>query len=102
MPQGTGSLLQYVPALVTGTPVAVASSCSLTNNYQSEIAGCDQTTAYACGTTNGANADLTENPLNPAGIGGDTPTGATCLTNNSGPGSARRILRSSDTTHLSL
>jgi Flp pilus assembly protein TadG len=82
-----GGPLQYVPALVSGTPVAVASngSCSLTNNYQSEIAGCDQTTVYACGTTNGTNADLTENPLNPAGAGGDTPTGASCLTNSSGP-----------------
>ena len=87
VPQGTGGLLQYVPALVSGTPVAVASngSCSLINNYQSEIAGCDQTTVYACGTTNGANADLTENPLNPIGTGGDSPTGASCLINNSAP-----------------
>jgi len=80
-PRYNGSFLEYLPALVSGTPVAVA-SCSLTNNYQSEIAGCDQTTVYACGTPNGANLDLTENPLNPAGAGGDTPTGAACLINN--------------------
>ena len=85
---GLGSPLQYLPALVPNAPVAVASnSCSLggSNNYQPAIAGCDQTTVYACGTPNGANVDLTENP---AGAGGDTQTGAECLTNSTvGPDS---------------
>jgi hypothetical protein len=77
--------LEYLAALVPNAPIAVASntSCSLggTNYYQPAIAGCDQTTAYACGTQNGATLDLTENPVGP---GEDTQAGATCLINNTG------------------
>ena len=86
MPKGTGGsgILQYVPATTTGTVVAVASnsSCSLSNNFQSEIAGCDQTTVYACGTPTAVTPNLTENPeyLTPAS--GDTATGIQCLTNS--------------------
>jgi Flp pilus assembly protein TadG len=88
LPQGNGGVLQYLPAAISGTPIAVASnaSCSSLNSasmYQLAIAGCDQTTKYACGTPNGATADLTENPLTPIGTGGDTPTGVACLINNS-------------------
>jgi Flp pilus assembly protein TadG len=84
----TPKILEYVPSLIpsTLTPVAVASNanCSLSNAYQSVIAGCDQTTVYACGTLNGSTVDLTENPLNPAGSTGDSPTGASCLINQGG------------------
>ncbi len=77
--------LEYVPSLVSGTPLAVASnkSCSLSDTYQSAVAGCDQTTVYACGVVGGTTADLTENPLNPSGPAGDSPTGASCLINES-------------------
>jgi Putative Flp pilus-assembly TadE/G-like len=86
-PQYQANILWYAPAQVLGTPIAVASnqSCSLSNNYQEEIAGCDQTTIYACGTQNGATVDLNENPAGPAG---DSATGASCLINYSqGPDS---------------
>jgi len=81
-PSGMGGTLQYIPALVSGTPMAVP-SCSLNPGFQSDIAGCDQTTVYACGTTNGAQYDLTENPVNPSGASGDTATAVECLINNS-------------------
>ncbi len=44
--------LDYVPALVQGTPVAVP-SCATADNFQEAIAGCDQTTVYTCGTPAG-------------------------------------------------
>jgi hypothetical protein len=77
-PTGSGGLLQYVPGLVSGTPAAVP-TCA-TNTYQAAIAGCDQSTVYACGTPLGANVDLTENPVN-SPTTGDTATGVECLTN---------------------
>jgi hypothetical protein len=82
-PGFVGGVLQYVPAYISGTPGAVPSgpSCSLTPGYQSAIAGCDQSTVYACGTPNGAQADLTENPVYPTAVGGDTSTATLCLTN---------------------
>ena len=75
--------LEYVPGLISGTPGAVPSgaSCSLTAGYQSAVAGCDQSTVYACGTLAGATADLNENPVNPSAVGGDTSTATLCLTN---------------------
>jgi hypothetical protein len=85
---GATKILEYVPSLIPTalTPVAVASNsnCSLSNSYQSVIAGCDQTTAYTCGAVNGSTVDLTENPLNPAGSTGDSPAGASCLINQGG------------------
>ncbi len=84
-PTGIAGLLQYVPATTTGTPVAVAanSSCSLSNNYQSAIAGCDQTTVYACGTPNAVTPNLTtENPVYPNAQTGDTTSAVECLTNS--------------------
>jgi hypothetical protein len=81
-PQYTGVYLQYVPALVSGVATAVP-SCSASTGYQAAIAGCDQRTVYTCGTpstaTGATQVDLTENPLNPAGTGGDSPTAAICL-----------------------
>jgi len=79
---GTPGTLQYIPALISGTPAAVP-SCSLNPGFQSDIAGCDTTTVYACGTANGAQYDLTENPVNPSGASGDTSTAVECLINNS-------------------
>jgi hypothetical protein len=79
----TPLVLEYVPALVSGSPVAVP-SCSAAG-YQAAIAGCDQSTVYACGTPSGDQIDLTENPVNPTG-GGDTSTAVQCLINASGTG----------------
>jgi hypothetical protein len=74
--------LEYVPASVSGAPVA-APSCS-SGIYQQAIAGCDQSTVYACGTSGGGpQIDFTENPVNPSGTGGDTSTAVQCLINNS-------------------
>ena len=83
-PTGTGGILYYVPASATGTPVAVASnsSCALTNTYQEEIAGCDQTTVYACGAVGAVATSLAIDP-NPGPFGtNDTATGIACLTNS--------------------
>lgn len=77
-PGSTGLLLRYVPALVSGTPSAVP-TCA-TTTYQAAIAGCDQTTVYACGTPLGGQVDLTENPVHPVATG-DTTTAVECLTN---------------------
>jgi Flp pilus assembly protein TadG len=76
--------LEYVPALVSGTPRAVP-SCSPAipaTGYQPAIAGCDQNTVYACGTVNGSLVDLTENPVNPPGTG-DTSEATQCLIHQS-------------------
>jgi Flp pilus assembly protein TadG len=82
--------LEYVPALgtvVQGTSGAVPSCTAEGNwtasNFQQAIAGCDQTTVYACGTPNGGQVDLTENPVSPSAATGDTATGVACLTNSS-------------------
>jgi putative Flp pilus-assembly TadE/G-like protein len=84
-PKYIGGILQYVPALVAGTPTAVP-SCSASTGFQPAIAGCDQTTVYTCGTPSASSGatqiDLTENPLNPPGTAGDSPTAAMCLINN--------------------
>jgi hypothetical protein len=71
----TPKTLEYVPALIQ-TPFSAVPSCA-TTDYQRAIAGCDQTTVYACGQTNGASGDLT---INPGGITGDTATAVQCLT----------------------
>jgi len=81
-PQFAGGVLQYVPALTSGAAVAVPSGCSLAAGYQSAIAGCDQSTVYACGTPNGVQPDLNENPVNPNALTGDTATAVECLINN--------------------
>jgi len=71
----TPKTLDYVPALIQ-TPFSAVPSCA-TTDYQRAIAGCDQTTVYACGQNNGATADLT---INPGGSTGDTATAVQCLT----------------------
>ncbi len=77
--------VEYVPAWVQNASSAVPACTAEANwtgsNYQQSIAGCDQTTVYACGTPLGSNVDLTENPVSPAAAG-DTATGAACLTNS--------------------
>jgi hypothetical protein len=84
-PASGGNTIHYLPALVQGTPVAV-SSCANANTFQEAIAGCDQSTAYACGTPLGAQVDLTENPINPSSANGDTGTAVQCLTHAAAQG----------------
>lgn len=60
----------YVPALVT-PPASAVPSCA-SGDYQSAVAGCDENTVYACGTTNGSQANLNINP------GTDTSTAVQC------------------------
>jgi len=78
--------LQYLPAEVSGNPGAIP-SCATASVYQEAIAGCDQNTRYTCGTpkaTAGATTlDLTENPVKPDRITGDTSTATQCLINRS-------------------
>lgn len=79
----TPNVLEYIPALVSGTPVAVP-SCVTSTTFQPAIAGCDQSTVYACGVLDGTTVDLTENPVNPTGLTGDSGTAAQCLVNYGG------------------
>jgi Flp pilus assembly protein TadG len=90
---GPTGVLQYIPALVSGTTSATPACAAA--GYQAAIAGCDQTTVYACGTLNGAQIDLTENPVSPTAVGGDSATAAECLIDNSAggaPGSGQDVL----------
>jgi hypothetical protein len=78
-PSGTvGTYLDYIPALVNGSPGAVP-ACSTANPFQQAIGGCDQTTVYSCGVSLATQADLT---INPGGSAGDTSTAAQCLTHS--------------------
>jgi hypothetical protein len=73
--QGANTL-DYVPILIQPTAGAVP-GCAMGSNYQEAIAGCDQSTVYACGIIGGgAQADLT---FNPGKASGDTATATQCL-----------------------
>jgi Flp pilus assembly protein TadG len=69
--------LEYVPALVQGTPTAFP-TCANDDVYQEAIGGCDQSTVYACGTASGSQVDLTFNPT------GDTSEATQCLIRQQG------------------
>jgi Putative Flp pilus-assembly TadE/G-like len=87
-PTSTGGTIEYLPALVQGTPTAVP-SCATADTFQEAIAGCDQTTVYTCGTPAGSGTtqvDLTENPVNPRTSSGDTGTAVQCLTHATAEG----------------
>ena len=74
----TGVYLDYIPALVSGTPGAVP-ACSTASPFQQAVGGCDQTTVYSCGVALFTQTDLT---INPGGSAGDTATAAQCLTHS--------------------
>src|SRR5579862_712854 len=83
--------IYYVPANVTGTPLAVPSCSAYTgysasNTFQTAISGCDQTTVYACGYPGGSAHGITEANLseNPFGATGDTAAATECLINQTG------------------
>jgi hypothetical protein len=77
-----GNNLQYVPGEVPAHSTA-APSCSAPG-YQEAVSGCDQTTAYKCGVSDGNTADLGVNPGGPAG---DTADAVQCLTHQTTLGS---------------
>lgn len=86
----TGSI-DYVPANVTGTPLAVPlcsayTGYSASNTYQTAISGCDQSTVYACGYPGGSAQGITEANLGeyPGGGIGDTAAATECLINQTG------------------
>jgi hypothetical protein len=64
--------LLYVPGQV-GTPVTAVPSCTLGNEYEEAIEGCDAPTNYQCGVQNQNVVDLTVNPIDP------TSDGVQCL-----------------------
>lgn len=82
--------LQYVPGEAPGTSVAIAanaaiSGCSQVQNatYWNAVAGCDQSTTYACGSSLANNVDLVDNPGLP---GNDSANAVQCLINESASG----------------
>ncbi len=87
-PAGT---LQYVPAQTSNVSTAIAanssiSGCSQTvedTNYWNAVAGCDQSTVYACGTASANTVDLTSD--NPGPPGNDSVNAAQCLINATDP-----------------
>lgn len=75
--------LLYVPGQApTTTPIAVPSAGS-GDNYGEAIAGCDQSTVYACGTASANTVDLSENPVS----SGDTTNGVAALIGENNPSS---------------
>jgi hypothetical protein len=81
---------RYIAASVQGTPVAVV-SVARGDVWKEAIAGCDQTTVYACGTVGGATADLS---VNLGGVGGDTVTATQALIHSSAGGEDALIVTS--------
>ncbi|MFZ0292740.1 MAG: pilus assembly protein TadG-related protein [Candidatus Sulfotelmatobacter sp.] len=83
--------LNYVPGQVSSPSVAIAANSSIsacseakTNDYAEAVAGCDQSTVYACGVSGAGNkVDLTEDPGPPRN---DSVNAAACLINAGGSG----------------
>lgn len=89
----------YVPANVTGTPLAVPSCSAYTgssasNTFQTAISGCDQTTVYACGYPGNSAHGITQANLseNPSGASGDTAAATECLINQTGTANSQDTL----------
>jgi Flp pilus assembly protein TadG len=81
--------LEYAPGQTLYSSVAVPACSTGSSNYESAIAGCDQTTVYQCGVQSSSSAapnliDLSENPAR-----GDTTNGVTCLINEGDAGDAQ-------------
>jgi len=93
--------LQYVPAQPPVTSVAIAanaaiSGCSqiLRAEYWDAVAGCDQTTVYACGTPLANKVDLAID--NPGPNGYDSVYAAQCLINATDPTASNPITNGQD------
>jgi Flp pilus assembly protein TadG len=82
--------LQYVPGEAPSTTPAAVPSCSTPGsaspNYEPAIAGCDQTTVYACGQRNQNRVELIESPGTATN---DTLNGVQCLIHAPMPGLAQ-------------
>jgi len=101
-PQANGAAgagnLDYVPGQVSSSSIAVAANSKITscsdatrNDYTKAVAGCDQTTIYACGVSGSNTVDLSENP---GPFRNDSVNAAACLINagGSGPDQGQDIL----------
>ncbi|MGA9687386.1 MAG: hypothetical protein WBQ81_11575, partial [Candidatus Sulfotelmatobacter sp.] len=93
LPPPPNPSLQYVPAQTLSASVAIAANakningCSQTpedTNYWNAVAGCDQTTVYACGNALANTVDLTSD--NPGPPGNDSVNATQCLINSGGSG----------------
>jgi Flp pilus assembly protein TadG len=88
---GGANSLDYLPGQVLNPAIAIAansptiSACSDVNNndFTKAVAGCDQSTVYACGDSLTNAVDLTEDPGPPRH---DSVNGAQCLINAGGSG----------------
>ncbi|MGA9509843.1 MAG: pilus assembly protein TadG-related protein [Candidatus Sulfotelmatobacter sp.] len=88
---GPPPTLDYVPGQTPSSSIAIASNSKIAacseasrNDYTKAVAGCDQTTIYACGVSGAGNAvDLTEDPGPPRN---DSANAAECLINADGAG----------------
>lgn len=91
---------QYVPAQVSGTPIATntntaISACTNADIFEMAIDGCDQQTQYNCGISNpGMSIDLDIAPVSPTYATGESNTSAQCLVNY-GPGGQDTLQTSS-------
>jgi len=70
----------YIAAYVE-TPASAYPVCADESTFQEAVGGCDQSTPYACGIANGAQADLSINPK------ADTREAGQCLIHSAGPDS---------------
>jgi Flp pilus assembly protein TadG len=89
----TAKTLNYVPGQVSSPSVAIAANSSIsacseakTSDYAEAVAGCDQSTVYACGVSGANTVDLTEDPGPPRN---DSTNAAACLINASANGPDR-------------
>jgi Tfp pilus assembly major pilin PilA len=85
---GAANTLDYIPGQVLSPSVAIAANTNIDacqeathNDYSKAVAGCDQTTLYACGVSGGNTVELTEDPGPPRN---DSVNGAACLINAGG------------------
>ena len=69
----------YYIAADVATPVSAYPVCADESTFQEAVGGCDQSTPYACGIANGAQADLSINPKT------DTREAGQCLIHSTGP-----------------
>jgi Flp pilus assembly protein TadG len=86
----TAGTLQYVPGEVPAASVAIAANPSITAcsqiqnaDYWNAVAGCDQTTVYACGQSFANTVNLANNPGLPDN---DSANAVQCLINESATG----------------
>ena len=84
---GLANSLDYVPGQVSNASIAIAANSTINacadacrNDYSEAIAGCDQSTVYACGTALANTVDLSEDP---GPRRNDSVNAAACLINAS-------------------